>query len=73
LSKRRASSASSYLSGNGTSSSRLTMKGFGETSPKYDNETEEGQTQNRRVEFLISANEKMKSDATKETGKTEPY
>jgi hypothetical protein len=31
--------------------------------------SEEGQTQNRRVEFLISANEKMKADAAKEAEK----
>jgi len=72
LSDRRASSVYSYLSGNGTSSSRLTMKGFGETAPKYDNATEDGQTQNRRVEFLVSANEKMKAEAAKEAAKTDP-
>jgi outer membrane protein OmpA-like peptidoglycan-associated protein len=69
LSERRASSVSYYLSGNGTNASRLTIIGFGETMPKYTNTTEEGQTQNRRVEFLISANEKMKADAAKEAEK----
>jgi len=66
LSEQRASVVSSYLSSNGIASSRLTVKGFGETAPKYGNDTESGQSQNRRVEFLISANEKMKAEAAKE-------
>ncbi|MES2776783.1 MAG: OmpA family protein [Bacteroidota bacterium] len=69
LSKRRASSVSGYLSSNGVGSSRLNIKGFGETAPKYTNSTAEGQEQNRRVEFLITANEKMKADAAKEAEK----
>lgn len=68
LSEKRASSVSAYLTANGVSSSRVTTKGFGETAPKYSNATEEGQSQNRRVEFLITANEKMKADAQKEAG-----
>ena len=70
LSERRASTVSYYLSGKGITASRLTIIGFGETLPKYSNSTEEGQTQNRRVEFLISANEKMKADAAKEAERT---
>lgn len=76
LSVRRASAVSSYLSGYGITqsrmviaSARLTTVGFGETLPKYSNETEDGQTKNRRVEFLVSANEKMKADAAKEAAK----
>jgi outer membrane protein OmpA-like peptidoglycan-associated protein len=69
LSEQRASSVSAYLSSNGVSSSRLVIKGFGETAPKYVNTTEEGQSQNRRVEFLITANEKMKAEAAKEAEK----
>ena len=65
LSQQRARAVSAYLSENKILSSRLTIKGFGETIPKYDNNTEDGQAQNRRVEFLISANEKMKADAAK--------
>jgi outer membrane protein OmpA-like peptidoglycan-associated protein len=68
LSERRASTVSYYLSGQGVTASRLTINGFGETMPKYLNSTAEGQTQNRRVEFLVSANEKMKADAAKEKG-----
>ena len=63
LSERRATSVSNYLSQQSVVSSRLTTKGFGENTPKYNNENGEGQTQNRRVEFLITANEKMKADA----------
>jgi outer membrane protein OmpA-like peptidoglycan-associated protein len=63
LSEQRAGTVSGYLSGEGIANSRLTIKGFGENIPKYSNDTSEGQTQNRRVEFLISANEKMKADA----------
>ncbi len=69
LSRRRASAVSSYLSSNGIASSRLTTKGFGESANKVSNSTEEGQAQNRRVEFLITANEKMKAAAAKEAGK----
>jgi len=69
LSEDRASSVSGYLSGAGIASNRMTIKGFGETVPKYDNSTAEGRSKNRRVEFLITANEKMKADAAKTTTK----
>ncbi len=63
LSEQRAGTVSGYLSGQGIAYNRLTIKGFGENIPKYSNDTAEGRTQNRRVEFLITANEKMKADA----------
>ena len=65
LSERRANSVSGYLVGQGINNSRLTIKGFGETIPKYANDTADGRTQNRRVEFLITANEKMIAEAEK--------
>ena len=66
LSVKRATSVADYLKANGINSSRLTVKGFGETVPKYDNNTEDGRAQNRRVEFLITANDQMKADAAQE-------
>lgn len=65
LSERRATAVSGYLEEQGTSDTRLTIKGYGETIPKYENDTPEGRTENRRVEFLITANEKMKAEAEK--------
>ncbi len=68
LSDKRASSVAGYLRTNGISSSRVTTKGFGESYPKYDNNTESGRAGNRRVEFQISANEQMKREAAQEAG-----
>jgi len=65
LSEQRASVVTGYLDNNGIIDSRLTLKGFGESSPKYTNETADGRSQNRRVEFLITANEKMIAEAKK--------
>ena len=69
LSERRAGAVSGYLASKNIDASRLTVKGFGETLPKYDNETADGRTQNRRVEFLITANEKMKAEAAQEANR----
>lgn len=69
LSVKRATSVSDYLAANQIKTERITTKGFGETLPKYDNETEDGRAQNRRVEFLITANEKMVAEAAAEAGK----
>lgn len=66
LSVQRAQSVNAYLANKGISPSRLTVKGFGEIAPKYENTTEEGRSQNRRVEFLVTANEKMKAEAQKQ-------
>src|SRR4051794_26114243 len=67
LSESRAHSAAQYLKDHGIASARITEKGYGKTAPKYPNSTAEGRAMNRRVEFLISANEQMKKEAQKES------
>jgi outer membrane protein OmpA-like peptidoglycan-associated protein len=69
LSDQRAASVRSYLSGKGISSSRFKTTGLGIADPVASNDTPEGRSQNRRVEFAITANEKMVQDAQKESGK----
>jgi outer membrane protein OmpA-like peptidoglycan-associated protein len=70
LSRKRAAAVEDYLASLGIKTGRMTTKGYGETAPKYANDSEENKSQNRRVEFLITANEKMKDDARKEAGST---
>lgn len=69
LSERRAASVKSYLAGKGISASRFTTTGLGIADPVATNDTPEGRSQNRRVEFAITANDKMVQDAQKEAGK----
>ena len=55
LSDRRAKAVRSYLiKQGGVGKDILTAKGYGETQPIADNETEEGREKNRRVEFHIT-------------------
>ncbi len=66
LSVKRAKSVYKYLKSKEIDGGRLTTKGFGESAPKYPNDTEADRAQNRRVEFLITANDKMKEEARKQ-------
>ncbi len=52
LSERRAASVKNYLASNGISEDRLTTTGYGETNPVTSNNTSDGKTKNRRIEFL---------------------
>lgn len=67
LSEKRAASVTNYLASLGVANSRLRMEGKGEVQPAVNNDTEVNRSQNRRVEIAIYANEKMKTDANKET------
>ena len=63
LSKRRADSVVAYLKAHGVAGNRFSVKAFGETAPRFDNATKDGQTKNRRVEIGVSANDQMIQDA----------
>ena len=53
LSVKRAKAVSDYLMAqHGIESSRLTLKGYGETKPIASNDNEKGRSLNRRVEFV---------------------
>ncbi len=69
LSEQRAASVKSYLASKGLNVARFTNKGMGIADPVATNDTPEGRTQNRRVEFAIVANDKMKQEAQKEAGR----
>jgi len=68
LSEQRAISVEKYLESKGLNMSRFKMLGMGIADPIATNDTPEGRSQNRRVEFAITANEKMVEDAKKESG-----
>ncbi|AWW32109.1 hypothetical protein DN752_19295 [Echinicola strongylocentroti] len=63
LSEKRAKAVSAFLAQNGVDKARLVEKWYGETQPKYPNDSEENRVKNRRVEMAIFANEDMKEDA----------
>lgn len=65
LSERRAGAVSGYLVQKSISATRLKTVGYGESDPRYTNDTDEGRANNRRVEFVITANEKMIEKARK--------
>ncbi|MDO5656084.1 MAG: OmpA family protein [Flavobacteriaceae bacterium] len=68
LSLRRAQAVTNYLVSKGIPSSRISTEGAGKLEPRYSNETAEGRAGNRRVEFAITANEKMVQEAEQEAG-----
>jgi len=63
LSERRATSVKSYAASQGIPSSRIVTVGKGEAEPIADNGTLDGRSLNRRVEVVIVANDKLKSEA----------
>jgi outer membrane protein OmpA-like peptidoglycan-associated protein len=54
LSRRRAQVVFDYLQLIGMPVSKMNMTGYGETRPKYPNDTEENRRKNRRVEIIIA-------------------
>jgi outer membrane protein OmpA-like peptidoglycan-associated protein len=66
LSVHRAASVKDYLKENGIKGYRLNIDGRGQTEPIADNNTASGRAQNRRVEIVILANDKMKKQAEEE-------
>jgi len=65
LSQDRATSVKNYLIKKGLVATRFTVTGLGIADPIASNDTDEGRSKNRRVEFAITANDKMVQDAQK--------
>jgi len=63
LSEKRAKAVKAFLLSKGISEKRLTEKWYGETQPKYPNDSEANRQKNRRVELAIFANDQMKQQA----------
>lgn len=63
LSLKRAGAVKSYIASSNVDPNRLSVQEKGDTEPIADNGTPEGRAQNRRVEIVISANDKMKKQA----------
>jgi len=65
LSEQRAEAVSSFLRSQNLPSSRLKTKWYGESQPKYPNDSEANRVKNRRVELAIYADKDMKKEAEK--------
>jgi outer membrane protein OmpA-like peptidoglycan-associated protein len=63
LSQQRAESVVKFFEAAGIPRSRMMEKWYGETQPKYPNDSEANREKNRRVELAIYANEDMKKQA----------
>jgi OOP family OmpA-OmpF porin len=61
LSKERAESCIKYIQSKGIKAGILTPKGYGPDRPIADNNTPEGKEANRRVEFLITRQDDIKT------------
>ena len=61
LSQDRAASVIKYIQSKGIKAGVLTPKGYGPDRPIADNTTEEGREANRRVEFLITRQDDIKT------------
>ncbi len=66
LSLQRADAVGNYLNEQNIPDNRIVTLGYGAKNAKYSNATASGQAMNRRVEFVITANEKMITETAKE-------
>jgi outer membrane protein OmpA-like peptidoglycan-associated protein len=63
MTSERLSSIQNYLLENGIKESRLKSKAFGESQPKFKNDTSQNRAKNRRVEFGFYASDALKEEA----------
>ncbi|GAA3915682.1 OmpA family protein [Chitinophaga oryziterrae] len=63
LSERRATAVANYLKAQGVAASRVQTFWYGSKQPVVPNNSDANKAKNRRVEFSIYANDKMKSEA----------
>lgn len=66
LSERRAQAVRNYAVSQGLAGNRMRTEGKSFHEPIADNETEAGRAENRRVEIVIVANDKMKAEALRQ-------
>lgn len=60
VSTKRAQAVADYLTSNGINEKRLSVKGYGDTVPIGFNNTEDGRSMNKRIEFKVLSLEKTK-------------
>ena len=63
LSEKRAVAVRNFLQSRKVAADRMTVKWYGESQPKYPNDSEANRQKNRRVELGVIANDKMKEQA----------
>ncbi len=68
LSERRTNTVVNYLKTQGVAANRIQGFWYGKSQPKVPNDSDANRAKNRRVEFSIFANDKMKQDAKREAG-----
>jgi outer membrane protein OmpA-like peptidoglycan-associated protein len=61
LSERRANNVRDYLAANGVAPSRMAAIGYGSSRPAVPNDTDANRALNRRVQLVISPNDKLKA------------